>query len=151
VLDFTDGNPADRLESGEGPVAALCFSDSGFVYEQSNPIVFTEFAGCFHEFRAEAGEYEPTPEDGSLFVSPFCCQPPTVGDTDRSGGVDITDLQLLLDNLFLTLTPLTCEQEGNINYDGSGYSVTDSLIDITDVQIMVDHFFLSLAPLPACP
>jgi len=151
VIDFTAEGAAERLSPGEGPVAILCFSDSGLVYNGSNPIVFTDFAGRFHEFTADAGQYQPTAEDGSLSFSPFCCRPPTVGDTDMSGEVDITDLQLLLDNLFLTMAPLPCDQEGNVNYPGSGVAETDTLIDITDVQLLVDHLFLSLAPLPACP
>jgi len=151
LLDFTVEHATDRLEAGEGPVATLHFSDSGLVGSGSNPIVFTSFVGRLHEFTADAGQYQPTSENGSLSFSPFCCLPPTVGDPDRSGLVDITDLQILLDNLFLTLTPLLCEQEGNINYPGSGSAVTDSIVDITDVQLLVDHLFLSLSPMPACP
>ncbi|MCP4685403.1 MAG: hypothetical protein GY867_08135 [bacterium] len=74
---------------------------------------------------------------------PTCCQPPSVGDIDQSGGIDITDIQILVDNQFLTLTPLTCDDEGDI--DGSG------VIDITDLQILVDYQFVSLTPLPLCP
>jgi len=36
-----------------------------------------------------------------------CCLPPTVGDIDQSGGVDITDIAVLIDNQFLTLSPLS--------------------------------------------
>lgn len=80
-----------------------------------------------------------------------CCLPPTVGDIDQSGAVDITDISVLIDNQFLTLTPLICEDEGNINYPGTGYSTTDLVVDITDLTILIDNQFLSLAPLPPCP
>ncbi len=80
-----------------------------------------------------------------------CCTGTTVGDIDQSGDVDISDIQLLIDNQFLTLTPLQCDEEGNINYPDSGYETTDSLIDITDLQLLIDSQFLSLAPLPPCP
>ncbi len=80
-----------------------------------------------------------------------CCMPPTVGDVDQSGTVDITDISILIDNQFLTLTPLICEEEGNINYPGSGYETTDMVVDITDLSILIDNQFLTLTPLPPCP
>ncbi len=80
-----------------------------------------------------------------------CCIPLTVGDVDQSGGVDITDVAVLIDNQFLTLTPLMCEEEGNINYPGSGYETTDMVVDITDLSILIDNQFLTLTPLPPCP
>jgi len=84
-------------------------------------------------------------------ASSTCCLSPTVGDCDQSGGVDITDISVLVDNQFLTLTPLVCEDEGNINYPGTGYSTTDMVVDITDLTILIDNQFLTLAPLPPCP
>ena len=83
--------------------------------------------------------------------TPHCCIPPTVGDCDQSGGVDITDISVLIDNQFLTLTPLPCEEEGNINYPGTSYPVTDTVVDITDLTILIDNQFLTLTPLPPCP
>ncbi|MCP4684781.1 MAG: hypothetical protein GY867_04960 [bacterium] len=80
-----------------------------------------------------------------------CCIPTTVGDCDQSGVVDITDVSVLVDNQFLTLTPLVCPAEGNINYPGTGYATTDTVIDITDLTILIDNQFLTLAPLPPCP
>jgi hypothetical protein len=74
-----------------------------------------------------------------------------VGDCDQSGAVDITDISVLVDNQFLTLTPLVCEDAANINYPGSGYSTTDAVVDISDLTILIDNQFLSLAPLPPCP
>jgi len=72
-----------------------------------------------------------------------CCLPPSVGDIDQSGITDISDVQLLIDNQFLTLTPLVCEDEGDLDYSG--------IVDITDVQILIDNQFISLTPLPPCP
>jgi len=72
-----------------------------------------------------------------------CCLPPTVGDADQSGGVDITDISVLIDNQFLTLTPLVCEVEGDVDYSG--------VVDITDLSILIDNQFLTLTPLPPCP
>ncbi len=72
-----------------------------------------------------------------------CCLPPTVGDLDQSGAVDITDIQVLVDNQFLSLTPLSCPQEGDMDFSGA--------VDITDLSILIDNQFLTLTPLPPCP
>jgi thrombospondin type 3 repeat protein len=72
-----------------------------------------------------------------------CCIPPTVGDIDQSGVVDITDISVLIDNQFLTLTPLACEAEGDLDLSG--------VVDITDVSVLIDNQFLTLTPLPPCP
>ncbi|MCP4684410.1 MAG: exo-alpha-sialidase [bacterium] len=84
-------------------------------------------------------------------ASSTCCIPLTVGDIDQSGVIDITDVSVLVDNQFLTLTPLACEEEGNINYPGAGYSSSDLVVDITDLTILIDNQFLTLSPLPPCP
>jgi len=72
-----------------------------------------------------------------------CCLPPSVGDVDQSGAVDITDVSVLVDNQFLTLTPLVCFDEGDMNFSGG--------VDVTDLSILIDNQFLTLTPLPACP
>ncbi|MCP4684089.1 MAG: hypothetical protein GY867_01455 [bacterium] len=72
-----------------------------------------------------------------------CCIPPTVGDVDQSGGVDITDVSVLIDNQFLTLTPLVCDVEGDVDFSG--------MTDITDLSILIDNQFLTLTPLLPCP
>jgi len=72
-----------------------------------------------------------------------CCIPPTVGDCDQSGAVDITDISVLIDNQFLTLTPLVCDAEGDCDYSGG--------VDITDLSVLIDNQFLTLTPLGPCP
>lgn len=78
-----------------------------------------------------------------MTVNAGCCLPPTVGDVDQSGAVDITDISVLIDNQFLTLTPLVCEKEGDVDYSG--------VVDITDLSVLIDNQFLTLTPLGACP
>jgi len=81
-----------------------------------------------------------------------CCRGFTGNvDCDNVDVVDVTDIQVLIDNLFLTLTPLCCEKETNFNYPGSGYTETDNIVDITDLSILIDNQFLTLTPLPSCP
>jgi len=72
-----------------------------------------------------------------------CCQGPTVGDANQSGGVDITDISVMIDNQFLTLAPLPCDEEADLDFSG--------MVDITDLSILIDNQFLTLTPLPSCP
>ncbi len=81
-----------------------------------------------------------------------CCRGFTGNvDCDAVDAVDITDIQVLVDNQFLTLTPLCCPKEANFNYPGSGHTTTDNVVDITDLSILIDNQFLTLTPLPSCP
>lgn len=89
------------------------------------------------------GWYSPPSAFVTVLADVGCCLPPTVGDCDQSGLVDITDLQVLIDHEFLSLAPLVCEAEGDTD--------RNSVVDITDLQILIDSQFLSLTPLPACP
>jgi hypothetical protein len=57
--------------------------------------------------------------------------------------VTMGDLTVLIDNLFITLTPLGCEQEGEL--DGT------PPITMGDLTRMIDYLFITLTPLPACP
>lgn len=76
-------------------------------------------------------------------ISTTCCLAPSVGDCDCSGGIDVSDIQALIDNLFLSLDPLCCEDEGDIDFSG--------VLDVTDLSILIDNQFLTLTPLPPCP
>lgn len=129
------------LEPGSGAVVSLFFTDSGKVDSGVNPIAFTSLGSYDRKFYTHAGNYQPVGVDGSLFFS--CCQPPTVGDADCSGDIDITDIQIMVDHLFLTLAPLCCDPEGDTDLNGE--------VDITDLQILIDNQFLTLTPLPPCP
>ncbi|MCP4685729.1 MAG: hypothetical protein GY867_09825 [bacterium] len=72
-----------------------------------------------------------------------CCLPPSVGDVNQSGNIDITDISVMIDHQFLTLSPLVCNAEGDID-------ISDA-VDITDLSLMIDNQFLTLTPLPPCP
>ncbi len=69
----------------------------------------------------------------------------TVGNVDGSldQGVDIGDLTVLVDHLFISFMPLLCEEEGNV--DGA------TGVDIGDLTVLVDHLFISFTPLGNCP
>jgi hypothetical protein len=72
---------------------------------------------------------------GSIALVPDCSAP------DQQ--VDVTDIQLLIDHMFLTFTDLCCQKEGDVDQSGT--------VDIVDLQLLIDHQFISLTPLPPCP
>ncbi len=74
--------------------------------------------------------------------SGICCEGVT-GNINCSGQIDITDLQLFVDHLYIDLNPLCCEGEGDINASGG--------VDITDLQLMLDKMFITLSPFWNCP
>jgi hypothetical protein len=76
---------------------------------------------------------------------PCCCK--VMGNVDGSADnlVTMGDLTVLIDHLFITLTPLNCWVEGNVDLS------SDYLVTMGDLTILIDHLFISLTPLPACP
>ncbi|MCP4685807.1 MAG: hypothetical protein GY867_10235, partial [bacterium] len=61
--------------------------------------------------------------------------------TDNSGWIDITDVNRLVDHLFLSLEPLfPTNRLGDCSCDG--------IIDVTDLNVLIDHLFMTLEPLP---
>ncbi|MBI5266829.1 MAG: thrombospondin type 3 repeat-containing protein [candidate division Zixibacteria bacterium] len=78
-------------------------------------------------------------------IGDACCCVGATGnvDCDPGDGVDISDLSALIDNLFISFTPLCCPNEANA--DGSGGT------DISDLSALIDNLFISFTPLPNCP
>ncbi len=72
---------------------------------------------------------------------PPCCHG-TTGDVDQSGSVDISDLSMMVDFLFLSGPPGTCFAASDVDKSGT--------IDISDLQALIDFLFFSVA-LPSCP
>lgn len=66
------------------------------------------------------------------------------GNVDCSAGdiIDIADLTLLVDHLFLTNPPLCCAEEGNVDASPGGQ------IDIADLTSLVSYLFIT-GELPA--
>jgi hypothetical protein len=73
-----------------------------------------------------------------------CCDG-IVGNIDCSAdnNIDLSDLTTLIDNLYISFSPLCCPAEADC--DG------DSGVDISDITRMIDYLYISFAPLPACP
>ncbi len=81
-----------------------------------------------------------------------CCTGLSRGNIDGSADQLVTmgDLIVLIDHLFITLNPLDCVDEADVDQSGG---VSPGSLDITmaDVTTLIDHLFIGLAPLPACP
>lgn len=82
----------------------------------------------------------------TMTEAPVNCCDGSLGniDCDPAQEVDISDLQILIDHLFISNNALCCEDEGNLDGDAGGS------VDISDLQILIDHLFISNAPLPTC-
>ena len=83
------------------------------------------------------------------FVQRFGSQSCCIGvsgnvDCDPNSVVDIADLTVLIDHLFISLTPLCCREEGNVDGD------PNSVVDIADLTFLIDHLFISLIPTTVC-
>ncbi|MBI5266313.1 MAG: thrombospondin type 3 repeat-containing protein, partial [candidate division Zixibacteria bacterium] len=90
--------------------------------------------------------YNPGQEDiNHDGVGDACCCVAATGNVDCDPGdnVDISDLSALIDNLFISFTPLCCPNEANT--DGSGGT------DISDLSALIDNLFISFTPLKNCP
>ncbi len=76
-----------------------------------------------------------------------CCCSGHVGNVDCSydNEVDIADLQVLVNHLFIDFMPLPSKEQANMEQDPAGN------IDIGDLTMLIDHLFLTFTPLPACP
>jgi hypothetical protein len=74
----------------------------------------------------------------------FCCVDST-GNVDCSvdNGVDISDLSALIDHLYISMSPLCCVAEANVDVEGS--------IDISDLSRLIDYLYISFTPLTVCP
>jgi len=63
-------------------------------------------------------------------------------DCDATDGVDISDLSALIDNLYISFTPLCCPNEANT--DGQPG------IDISDLSALIDYLYITFTPTAAC-
>ena len=88
----------------------------------------------------------------TMDVSSGCCTGPSVGNIDGSpdNAVTMEDLTILVDALFISLTPPACLQEADIDLSGAPDPVPGDLT-MNDLTILIDHLFITLSPLPACP
>lgn len=80
------------------------------------------------------------------FKDPVNCCVGDVGNVDGDGAdaVDISDLTVLIDHLFINNQPLGCPDEANTDGDVGGQ------VDISDLTVLIDHLFINNSPLGQC-
>jgi hypothetical protein len=73
-----------------------------------------------------------------------CCE--YLGNVDGSldGLVTMGDLTVMIDHLFVNLTPLVCPAEGNVDLS------IDFRVTMSDLTVLIYHLFIGLSPLPSC-
>ncbi len=93
------------------------------------------------------GEISDWSTPKTVTVAVGCCTGPSVGNVDGSVDnlVTMGDLTVLIDHLFISLTPVACVDEANVD------SSLDGLVTMGDLTVLIDHLFISLNPLSACP
>ncbi len=94
---------------------------------------------------------EDSDNDGIGDACDDCCVGESVGNMDATAGVvDMGDLTVLIDHLFISLKPLVCIEEADVDLSGQpNPQPTD--VDMGDLTVLIDHLFINLTPLPACP
>lgn len=128
-----------NLSSG-GTLYYWVFGD-GTVSNATNPVHIYSAPGTYTvslrttNADAMAGEITQT-------VTVCCVN--TRGNVDcvAGDGVDIADLTVLVDHLFISIAPLCCVEEADV--------VPDASVDIADLTVLVDHLFISFVALPSC-
>ena len=65
-------------------------------------------------------------------------------DCDLMERVDIGDLTVLIDHLFINFPPLECPDEGNVDGDPEG------IVDVADLTSLIDHLFINFPPTAVC-
>jgi len=84
-------------------------------------------------------------ENGIGDVCDGCCVGTTGNiDGDAMEQVNLTDLTVLVNHLFVTFEPLVCPEEANTSGDAAGD------ITLTDLTVMVNALFVTFEPLPDC-
>lgn len=138
-----------QIGAGSGPVAKVFFRTSSLA--PAGDSNFVKFDAVLLTSPAEGitncyNHVLPTSPALMKIPPPSGCCIASTGNVDNSpeDGVDIGDLTVLVDHLFITFAALACDGEANI--DGS-ISPTP---DIGDLTALVDHLFIAFAPTAAC-
>lgn len=151
------GDPSiDRVQvSMEGsPEITLAFSEACEIRCSQGPTLWGDevhFSSTNAEYGV-SGIYSVDLVAGSLgwfaaeFASEGCCHGLTGNlDGNSDGPVDLWDLTLMIDHLFISHSPMICLEEADV--DGS----YDGEVTLADLNRLLDVLFISLLPPPPCP
>lgn len=88
---------------------------------------------------------QASPRHAVTFYSPTpsCCVGET-GDVNADGNDNLTDLTLLVNQLFVTFVDVACRAEGNTNGDAA------CELTLTDLTLLVNKLFVTFVPTAQC-
>jgi hypothetical protein len=95
------------------------------------------------------GDYWPEFTIGKVSIATSCCGAYTGGytgntDCDTEGKMALADVTKLIDRVYLSKTPLCCEENGNVDGDPEGKMA------LADITKLIDHIYLSKQPTALC-
>lgn len=79
----------------------------------------------------------------NITVQAGCCLGET-GDVNADGNLNLTDVTLLVNHLFVIFQPLVCPAEANTNAD------SNCVRNLTDLTLLVNRLFVTFQPLADC-
>ncbi|MBD3258173.1 hypothetical protein GF377_07045 [candidate division GN15 bacterium] len=140
------------LAPGVGPVLTLRFQVNSGGTGDTNSVAFTTWSSFEAKLNTNETDYIPELANGGIYFPTGCCTGSSVGNVDGSPDQAVTlgDLTTLIDHLFISLGPLACVAEGDLDQSG-GSNPQPGDVTLGDLTIMIDHLFISLQPLPPCP
>jgi len=139
------GQPS--LPPGGGPVASIHFRVPATASGDSNPIKIDLVGFTVPSITTDCFGFDAPSVNGEmvLYSASGCCVGITGNvDNDPSLNVDIADLTLLIDHLFINFVPLVCDDAANIDGDLAG------TVDIADLTKLIDHLFINFTPTSNC-
>lgn len=139
------GNAAP-LPPGNGPVISLYFSVPPGAVGPENLVEFTPFASLVPEVIMSCVQFEINTAPAVITLDETsCCQGLTGNvDQDASNQVNLTDLTLLVNSLFVTFDTLPCPEAANVSGDLAGD------VNLTDVTALTNSLFVTFESTAAC-
>ena len=130
---------------GSGPVASIYFRIPATAAGEVNPIKIGLVGIIKSSITTDCFEFIAPVQDGAIyFFTPSGCCVDGTGNIDGDGGIDIADLTVLIDHLFINFPELICPDEANVDGDPAGN------VDIADLTKLIDHLFISFVPVADC-
>jgi hypothetical protein len=87
--------------------------------------------------------------DDVSVTSQGCCGTYTAGytgntDCDTEGKINLGDITALIDRVYISKTPLCCEENGNVDGDAEGK------VNLADITGLIDHVYISHVQTALC-
>lgn len=154
VAIFVIPSSGDLLAAGSGPFCRLFLSypavpKTQTIYFDTTTYLYNMVEHTTFFTDSSLLTFRPVFIAGTVEILPSCCDGER-GNIDLSPDqiVDIADLSLLIDYLFLSTDPrLPCPGEADLD------SPTDNTVDVSDLSRLIGYLFIDPArtPLPSCP